>query len=237
MNDIATNYYFGGYYLTKLRPKGYGSGLGNLIYTCSECINDPLLDTWSYSWATDNNKQIDEIKSNFKLSENQIDKIRNWVNDKIQDNKIGFLNVFQDLETALDYKSRFFIHLSDIKIFALYFDANEKEAILKEFRPQSETMREIGLRLTLLKEILEPENEIVLGYDYIGIEIDGSFHSFHCHDIGRELAGKFGLVLNEYGLFDSNLNSKQVLDYLNDEKNGCEPVPWFIVKTKLVRDV
>lgn len=234
MNDTEKKYYLGGYYLTTLKPKSYRDDKGELIYTCSECINDHILDIWSYSWTTDNNKQIDEIKKNYQFTDQQINEIRNWVDKNFNDNKIGFLNVFTDLETAIEYKDKFFSQLDDIKIFALYFDTKERADILEEFKPQSEKMGDIGLRLTLLKEIEESDNGIFIGFDYIGIEIGGSFHTFHCHDIGNELSDKFGLTLNNFGLFDSDVNSKQVLDYLNDEENGCEPVPWFIAKTKLV---
>ena len=116
MNETTTKYYLGGYYLTLLRPKSYGAEIGSLIYTCSECINDHILDTWSYSWTTDNNKELDETKKNYQFSDNQIDEIRNWVDNKFNDNKIGFLNVFTDLETSLEYKNKFFSHVSDIKI-------------------------------------------------------------------------------------------------------------------------
>lgn len=80
----------------------------------------------------------------------------------------------------------------------------------------------------------EQDNEEFLGYDYIGIEVSGDFHSFHCHDLGKEFSEKFNLTINNYNLFESDINSKQVLNYLNNEKNGCSPVPWHIVKTKLV---
>ncbi len=62
MNNTETKYYLGGYYLTILRPKTYGDDKGNIIYTCSECVNDQILDIWSFSWTTDNNKHLDEIK-------------------------------------------------------------------------------------------------------------------------------------------------------------------------------
>ncbi len=234
MTETSKKYYLGGYYLTKLRPKNYGTETGNLIFTCSECINDHLLDIWSYSWTTDNNKELDEIKRNYQFSDNQIHEIRNWVDNKYNDNKIGFLNVFTDLETVFEYKSKFFSHLNDIKIFALYFDQDERADILEEFKPQSEKNGELGIRVTLLKDLKEQDNEEFLGYDYIGIESGGSFHSFHCHDIGKELSNKFNLTINDFNLFDNDTNSKQVLNYLNDEENGYEPVPWYIVKTKLV---
>jgi len=220
--------------LTVLRPKTYGDDKDVLIYTCSNCINDNILDDWSYSWTTDNNRQINEVQKNYQLSDTQIDQIRNWVDNKHNENKLGWINVFTDLETAIEYKNNFFPEFSDIKVMALYFEETERKDILDEFKPQSEKNGEIGLRLTLLKEIEENDNEQFLGFDYIGIEIGGNFHTFHCHDIGKELSDKFGLTLNKYKLFDSDVNSEQVLDFLNNEENGCEPVPWFIAKTKLV---
>lgn len=234
MQETKTKYYLGGYYLVKLKPTNIGTELNRLIYTCSECITDHLLDIWSYSWTTDNNKYLDEIKSNFQILDYQVDNIRKWVDTKFNDNKIGFLNVFIDLETVIEYKTKFFSHLNNTSIFALYFDNKEKNDLLNEFKPQSEKMGDIGLRLALLKETEEQETEQFLGFDYIGIEYGGSFHSFHCHNLGKELCEKYELTLNKYGLFESNNNSGKVLDYLNDEENGCESVPWFIVKTKLV---
>lgn len=234
MTETEKKYYLGGYYLTKLVPKDFEPDKGSLLYTCSYCINDHLLDIWSYSWTTNNNKDLEEIKKNYQLSDTQIVEIRNWVDDKYNDNKIGWLDVFIDLETAYECKNKFFSHLSDIKMFALYFDQEEREAILKEFKSQSEKEGEFGLCLTLLKEMEEQDNEEFLGYDYIGIEVSGTFHSFQCHDLGKEFSKKFNLTINDYNLFDSDANSKQVLSYLNNEKNGFTPVPWHIVKTKLV---
>ena len=234
MTELKKKYYFGGYYLIRLAPQKNESK--SIIYTCSECFNDNLVDDWAYTWTVNSNKNLTEVKEKFQLSDNQIDSIRTWVNNKHNEQKLGWINVFTDLETVLEYKNNFFSHLNDIKIMALYFDNFERNDILKEFKPQSEEMGEIGLRLTLLKEIEEKEDEMFLGFDYIGIDIGGSFHTFHCHDIGNELSEKFNLTLNDFGLFDSNNNSKHVLDYLNDEENGCEPVPWFIAKTKLIKN-
>jgi hypothetical protein len=234
MTDTKKKYYFGGYYLIRLMPKKFGNDKGALIYTCSECINDNLVDSWSYSWTVGKNKYIKEVKDKYKLSNTEINTIRAWIDNKHNDNKLGWINVFTDIETALEYKNGFFSHLDDIKILALYFDEDERTVILNEFKPKAEKMGEIGLRLALLKGIEETDNDKFLGYDYIGIECGGSFHTFYCHDIGKELSDKFDLALNEYGLFNSEINSKQVLDYLNDENNGCEPVPWFIAKTKIV---
>ena len=76
-----------------------------------------------------------------------------------------------------------------------------------------------------------PEGDII-----IGIEISGDFHSFHCHDISTDLTERFGLTLNEYGLFEGAEDWKPIMDYMNDENNGFEPVPWFVCKTKLINE-
>lgn len=234
MTDLKQKYYLGGYFLTRLVPMNFGTYSEAMIHTCSKCINDHLVNIWSYSWTTDNDEQAEEAKENFQLSNKEIDLIRTWVDKNHNEHKLGWVNVFTDLETALEYKTMFFSHLDDIKIFALYFNERERADLLDEFKPQSTGMGEIGLRLTLLKGIEETSNDQFLGFDYIGIEFSGDFHTFHCHDLGREFSNKFKLNLNEYGLFDSDMNSDQVLAYLNDESNGCEPVPWFVAKTKLV---
>lgn len=229
-------YYLGGYYLLQLKPIEFGTKIGEQVYTCSECFNNHLLDIWAYSWTVDNDKQATEAKENFKLTDDNISVIRTWVDTKHNENKVGWKDVFTDLESAIEYRRTFFSHLEDIKILALYFDQNETKAILDEFRPESEKMGEIGLRLTLLRQIeeFETNDEILIGYDFLGIEIAGSFHTFHCHDLGAEISKKFGLKLNSYGLFDKSDEWKPIVDYLNDENNGFEPVPWFVSKTKMI---
>ncbi len=225
-------YYLGGYYLTKLKPKTSGADSGTVVYTCSECINDNLISDWSYSWAADN-KNIEEYRKKYLLSDTAVLSIQTWVNCAFDEGKVGWVNVFTELEAALEYRRKFFGHLPDIIVMALYFDEVERATIIDNFAPQG-NLGEIGLRMMLMKEIAETDDELLLGFDYIGIEFSGYFHTFHCQNIGTDLASHFNLSLNRYGLFDRALNSKQILDYLHDEKNNFEFVPWFITKVKLV---
>lgn len=228
--------YLGGYYLIKLKPLKFGSRIDSLVYSCSDCINDNLVETWAYSWTTDNDTQIESIKSDYLISDKAISEIRKWVDEEHNEKKIGWPDLFADLETASVYRQKFFFHLTDLKLFAIYFNERETESFINEFKPKGEKEDEIGLYQLLSKKIVEKENsnERTIGYDLIGVEFGGDFHTFHCHDIAEELADKFGLKINDFGLFENCNDWTPVLDYLNDEENGCEPVPWFVVKTKLV---
>ncbi|UKJ09121.1 hypothetical protein [Solitalea lacus] len=232
------NYYLGGYYLIRLRPMDFGPLVGKTVHTCSSCINNSLLESWAYSWTSDNNLQIDTIKKDYSVNDNTVSKIRQWVDRKFEDKRIGWNSVFADLETAKEYRQIFFSHLTDVKIMAVYFSESETNDFVGEFKPEGENSGTIGLYENLSNRIIESEStkEELLGFDLIGVELDGSFHTFYCNSISEDLLNTFGLNANEYGLFNDRIDWKPVVVYMNDEVNGLEPVPWFVAKVKLVRE-
>lgn len=232
-----TSYYLGGYYLIQQRPIDFGSFKSEIVHTCSNCINDSLLEHWSYSWTTNNDLYIEEIKQDYLIDDETISSIRSWIDKAFNDKKIGWINLFKNIDTAKEYRHRFFSHLPETKILGIYFTGIEREKLLNEFKPQNENLGSIGLYDNLQKEMLEKSlKETLLGHDIIGIEIDGSFHSFYCHDISKDLIEKFDLTINNYGLFEDSEKWQSVLNYMNDEQNGFEPVPWFVCKTKLATE-
>ncbi|RYE56776.1 MAG: hypothetical protein EOP48_07255 [Sphingobacteriales bacterium] len=229
-------FFFGGYYLLRLKPLLFGTEKGILVYSSSECINDNLVGSWSYAWLNDSDEQAEEAKENLQLTDELIESIRDWVAVKQVENKLAWPNIFSDIDSMFEYRRRFFSHIENVATVGLYFDEESTEQILKQFKPTSNQIAEIGLRSLLSQKLeeFEKENEDLIGYDFIGVDIAGSFHTFYCHDKARELEKKFGLSLNSYGLFDSSDNVPGVLEYINTTTNGFEPDPWFAAKTKLV---
>lgn len=142
------------------------------------------------------------------------------------------MNVFSDLETLTEYK-KFFKNLSEeIKILAIYFSENEREELLKEVDFEDKTVSSVGIETMLQRQIEEDESGVTIGYDLIGIEISGDFHTFHCHNLAGELEEKFSVKINEFGLIEDCSNWKELVEFMNDEETGCEPFPWFLVKVK-----
>jgi len=230
--------YLGGYYVVKQRPIDFGGKISKVIYTCSNCINDSLLDHWAYTWTTGNDSQIEDIKAEYQLSDEDVHSIRKWVDNAFNDKRIGWINLFKDLSVAEEYIRNFFPHLSDLKIISVYFPDSEVPHLLSEFQPADENRGAIGLYENLMKRIPESTNssELPIGYDIIGIELDGGFHTCYCHDVSDSLAEMFQLEINEYGLFQETADWEPLIKYMNAEENGFEPVPWFVCKTKLVRE-
>ena len=227
-------YFIGAYYLIKLRKPNFGSVFKEeKIHTCSTCINDSYFDAWSISWTENGKKVSKETKSDFNLDETQIERIQKWSDEKIEEDKIGWICTFADLKTLTEYKKSFFPE-ANAEILSINFPETEKAELLKLFNTEKSSFGEIGLSKNLRKGIIERKSEQTLGFDLIGIESSGDFHSFHCHDLTRELIEKFGIEINEFGLIGENDKWNEMVEYMNDEKYGFESVPWFYVKVKKV---
>ena len=61
-----------------------------------------------------------------------------------------------------------------------------------------------------MKKNHEKDDEILLGFDIIGVECDGSFHSFHCNAMSSILKENFNLILNKFGLYDEIIDSNEL---------------------------
>lgn len=226
-------FYFGGYYLIKPRKVDFGSIKNKKLFTCSTCINNTLIDTWAISWAGSIEHQIKELREDFEISEERQNEIQNWVDKKFEEKRIGWKQVFSDLETIKEYSDNFFSHIKEKEILQILFPESEREDFLTEFAPTKKELGTLGIYDNLIKKISEDQSDgEFIGYDLIGVELGGNFHSFHCHDLANELTSKFGIELNNFGLIKAIENPKEIVDYMNDEENGCEPVPWFLVKVK-----
>lgn len=227
-------FYFGGYYLIKLRKANFGSIKNQEIMTCSSCINDTLFDSWSMSWTTPIENQIKDIREELKISEEKQIKIQKWSDKKFEEKKIGWQQVFSDYETIKEYSDKFFTHIKEKEILKILFPENERRDFLTEFAPEKKEYGTLGIYDNLIEGIIdeETENEEFIGFDLIGVELGGDFHTFHCHDLANDLKNKFELEINRFGLIEEIKNPQKVINYMNNEGNGFEPVPWYVVKIK-----
>ena len=215
----------------KLRKSNFGTFEGAKLYTCSTCINDSFIDDWSLSWTESGKKVNDETKSSFNINEMQIINIQKWADQKFEEEKIGWISTFTDLKTLIEYKNLFFPK-DRAEILSINFPETETEELLSLFNSEESSFQEIGLSNNLKNRILENENDKTIGYDLIGIEVSGDFHSFHCHNLATELIEKFGIEINEFGLIKENNQWQEMVTFMNDENNGFSSAPWFYVKVK-----
>ncbi|MEM6265252.1 MAG: hypothetical protein AAGI38_22310, partial [Bacteroidota bacterium] len=184
-----------------------------------------------FRWAVGGN-EVEEISKKTGLAEERIDHLQTWADKKLESNKIGWQNTFYTLEELQEYKQAYFKNRDDLVALGLSFPETEMEDLVTEFKPKIENGGEIGIRYALRQRKPENSEGIFIGYDIIGVELSGTFHTIHCHDLQDELTERFGLEFHENGLVKSCENWKEVTDFCNDESNGLEPVPWFYCRVK-----
>ncbi|NET34866.1 MAG: hypothetical protein F6K19_23055 [Cyanothece sp. SIO1E1] len=131
--------YLGGYFLLKPKLIDFGKLKGKTVKTCSSCINDPLLDSWSLSWSNSSGYEFDQLKNEFNIDSEKLAKIRFWADQKFEEKKIGWVEVFQDLETVTEYSNSFFSHLPEKEILKLVFSEEESNSFIELFKPQKST--------------------------------------------------------------------------------------------------
>lgn len=226
------NFYLAGYYLIKPLSQNNNKEIGGQILSCSRCINLTYFDNWCLSWM---NVQLSEDDLNkLQIDSEIVNQIQQWTDKRFQFGS----NVFPNIQMAIEYKNLFFKHHEDIIILGLYFDLEETEIFLDEFK-QGNNLKEFNYNsgdfalyhnLNRRIEELKSGQEETIGFDFIGVECDGSFHSIYCNNNIEKIINLFKLKKNEYGLFDKPINRKELSEYLNDPINGLEPVPWYIVK-------
>jgi hypothetical protein len=230
-------YYNAGYYLIKARLLDFGEYKGKAVSTCSRCINISVFDHWCFIGTSD--KLDEKEKIELDLTDEKINKIQQWTDNKFENST----NVFPELKIANEFKDLFFRNRKDIEIFSLYFSETETQLLIEEFGKGKNTNEfnyndgNFELRHNLIKrtEEKDDENEEFLGYDFIGVECDGSFHSFYCNDITNSLIEKFSLRLNKFGLFEELYERNNIKEYLNNQETRLEPVPWYLVKVKRIK--
>ena len=87
-------YYFGGYFLLRPKPLEFGSNKNKLVQTTSSCINHAVIDTWAYSWTTQDKKMLREVKETLQIDDEKIKQIQSWVDRNFELNKIQWLDNF-----------------------------------------------------------------------------------------------------------------------------------------------
>mgnify|MGYP000227026288 CR=1 FL=1 len=155
-------YYNAGYYLIKKHPIDFGKDKEKIVSTCSGCINTTAFDLWALSWTTQLDKKD---KSELGLNDQIIKQIQEWTEERNNDGRIGFGNVFPDLKMAKEFKDLFYKDRHEIEIFAIDFSETETNNLIEDFAPGKNggfnyNNGNFGLRDNLLKKNDETQKNL-----------------------------------------------------------------------------
>jgi hypothetical protein len=215
-------YYSGGYYLIEQhgRPSYInGSIVPSTILSVSPCICNTYPD--GFNWYRD--RQLSEFDN--KMIKN----FKGWMGKKLDDQQIGWPNVFYDLEITREFYKRFLSSLSKIRCIGIGLKAE----FIKNFLDCLISYEEGVPQCLIQKKILEEEGEF-LGFEVLGYDIC-SFHSYLCNGLEEELP-QFAISLNSEGLIDDFKQAIQFSESISNRGDELEVdyyCPWALYEYKI----
>jgi hypothetical protein len=231
---MMETYYVGGYKWVLPTKKGDLAKAYPRLLTASSCINVSPLELWCWEDYSVAEVGVEEDFLQLQLDREKVDAIRTYVTEQAALWRVNRYEFFADVKSAREYRAKFFAHLPRLELLRLDFSETERESYLHEF-PRDPEQYDAGMASLLAGGRPAAAEGEVMGFDLIGVEPDGSFHSFHCHYLEQDMTERFGVVVNEFGLMDDPGDQAGVIvDFANDPDTGLEPVPWFMVRVSVV---
>jgi hypothetical protein len=164
-----------------------------------------------------------DVPEELELTEPGFNDLRSWVEKSLSSLDLGWPNVFQNLRAAREFKRRFMPALPGVRLIGLVIAADDA----KEFTPDYE---EAGKRMTASRRLPPDDAGVFLGFDVLGVEDSGSFHTFSCNGLEKDFAEKLGVTFNDYGLIPNQDQALTAAEYADRDETVAEPVPWRAVK-------
>jgi len=207
-------------------PEMTTSLLPERVVTVSSCIVETYPDSWALPWVATSPDELRRWQALLGLNDSDVAELRSWVVRAMDDEKFGWPNVFFSLNAAREFRQRFLAGVQDARILGLSLAVDVAKEFLRDEAPQEGrggpgvwTMLRRGARLN------RPAPP--LGFDVLGAEYGGAFHTFLCNGLEQDFKNKLGITFNRHGLISDYPMAVRASEYTNQDEVGAEPVAWY----------
>lgn len=196
------------------------------VLSVSDCLCKQYPDT-SILWGNSEMKK-ERYMDQLGLSLNTVQLFEQWIEEHRNTGDVLFPQVFSSLHSAQDFLNRFLIQLPGIRIISIGLPEQYIVDFLKDVELfSSKNPEPYGVEKMLSQHHpLGIEGAKKVGYEVLGFD-SGSFHSYLCNGLERDLRQHFNFSPNHYGLIDSIEEADRYSDYCNALGEETEPVLWF----------
>ena len=204
-----------GYYIVEpvLRPE-YLCVDCKKILTVSTCICNQYPSLYGSFWPNHSQEQI-EYQKQLQLSNKEFKDMKETVSFLFNENKLEHDSRFAELSDAKDFYNKYLYHLPSLQIVSIALEDGYRDIFVNEIKDMNNIYS--SLKAT-------PVDGILLGYDILGWDY-GSFHTYLCNGLDKDIMESFPLKVNELGLIQNPyMQIKKFAEYIADMG---EPVVWL----------
>ncbi len=151
--------------------------------------------------------------------------IQRWADQRHAEDRISCPSLFEDIEAAREFISRFVRNKYGLKILGIGLARGDADELIKDINEGCRSGKNYSVHRVLSRG--EPlANGLPVGYEPLGHEGTDFFHSFICNGLEVACCEQLKLELNEHGRFADYESCETAVDYICLDSTGAEPVFW-----------
>jgi hypothetical protein len=194
------------------------------LVTVSDCLHDVVPGLWCFPWAVET-----DVPTPDRPAEPLLTEARDFFAAEFEANRFGWPYVFMSVELAREAARRF-MPLPGLRLLGVVVDDVGRHRLMDALQPNGPKEGECGT-FVAVKDPRPIEPGRVLGYEALGAEVGGSFHTAWCHGVPSEWVG-FAPKLTPEGLFAERDECVRVADDCHFQRLGAEPCAWVAAELR-----
>lgn len=184
------------------------------ILTVSTCICNQHPSLYGTFWDNHLDEQM-EYQKLLKLSDKEFEDMKETVSYLFCEHKLDHDSRFAELLDALNFYHKYLHYVPLLQIVSITLEDAYRDRFLDEIKDSNNIPFP-------LKE--KPAGGILLGYDILGWDY-GSFHTYLCNSLEKDILEKYPLEVNELGFIQNPyMQVKKFAEYIAGKG---EPVLWL----------
>lgn len=219
----------GGFYITRpfRRPQVISSVqlLPEVLVSLSSCFADILPDAWAISWASCSDVERVSAMSKLGIPLERLPSLLHFMTGAMDHGELGWPCTWRSLAAARRAKAEFMHDIPDSVIVELGIPEDLTDELTSAIAPNP-SEGETGIYSQLVAHTRITECGHPLGWEVLGAEIGGTYHSWLCNALHEGAAKQLALTPDAFGLLPTEQQARRLLDLI-DQGIGAEPVPWF----------
>lgn len=218
-----------GFYVTRVlrRPDGLAkqAALPEWLITLSSCLTEFLPDTWALQWSSSSQAERVEAIEKLGVDSDSLDALVSFATEAFNRGELGWPCVWQSLAAARAVKANFAETNSTLVILELGVPRDYAEKLLVELAPKlGEGTSGLCLRLESRSRLAD--SGVPIGWEPLGVERGGSYHSWLCNGLQDHGLAQLGIAPGAFGLLPTERDARALVALIENGL-GAEPVPWF----------
>jgi hypothetical protein len=218
----------GGFYVTRTisRPPGLGDILlpAHLI-TLTSCLTEFLPDLWALDWTSCSTDERVAAVKKLGLPEELLPTLLKSATDAFNRGDLGWPCVWQSASAARAALALLNGAPLEFVVLELGVPKDAAAMLLAELAPRTGDAESGFLKKLRSASSLESLS-VPLGWEVLGVEDGGSFHSWLCNSIQDDASAKLNVKPGPLGLLAAEHDAAAVVELI-ESGLGAEPVPWF----------